>query len=217
MATQGNERVCEMTLPDTTEPAKQNQLAPTIEQHEPMGMLFPSKLPYERFVALCCNLKGIGKALQWWWGDLLNYGHTHYSEDEYTGAIEVTGREYQTLMNWQSVAKRVPYGRRVEGLSWSIHAEVAALSAEEQTDYLQQAKEYSLSVTELRAVIHGTPEPKPSARETIDDVNLALFGTTMEPKTAEETLEKIRELSLPKPKSVECPYTGDCERLKGEE
>jgi hypothetical protein len=73
----------------------------------------------------------IGRACQWWIGDWLNYGERAYGE-KYAQGMAATGYELQTLTNMAWVAARVEISRRREILSWSHHAEVAALESDEQ-------------------------------------------------------------------------------------
>lgn len=89
------------------------------------------------------------KAIQWAIGDWLNYGEAHYGET-YTQALEIFPEHaYQTMANYKYVASRVEFSRRRETLSWSHHAEVAALSPREQTRWLKQADSESWTKAEL--------------------------------------------------------------------
>ena len=85
----------------------------------------------------------------WWIGDLLEYGDNHYG-DTYTQAIEVTGLTYSTLANAKWVAKQVPPERRRPELSFSHHAETAALSPSNQVKYLEMAVADEMSTMHLR-------------------------------------------------------------------
>lgn len=58
--------------------------------------------------------------------DLLRFGENKYG-DKYTNAVDATECDYQTLSNAKPVAEKVEIYRRRENLSWSHHAEVAAL------------------------------------------------------------------------------------------
>jgi hypothetical protein len=59
----------------------------------------------------------------------------------------------QTLMNMVYVASSVDPSRRREALSWSHHAEVAALPPEEQERWLARVEENRLSVHDLRLLL----------------------------------------------------------------
>jgi hypothetical protein len=62
----------------------------------------------------------------------------------------VTGYDRQTLMNMVYVASHFEFSRRREGLSWSHHAELAALEPEDQERWLDHSEQERLSVRDLR-------------------------------------------------------------------
>ena len=93
-----------------------------------------------------------GRNVGWWIGDWLRYGNAAYGE-RYARAANVTGYDAQTLMNMVYVATQVDISRRHEALSWSHHAEVAALPDDEQQRWLTRAEAARLSVRDLREEI----------------------------------------------------------------
>jgi hypothetical protein len=56
----------------------------------------------------------IETSIAWCWGDLLNEGESRYGES-YSQAMELTGRDYQTVANWKWVSGKYPQKQR--GLS----------------------------------------------------------------------------------------------------
>lgn len=96
------------------------------------------------------RLGAIGRGVNWWLGDWLRFGNTKFGE-RYVRAARITGYDVQTLMNMVYVATRFESGRRHERLSWSHHAELAALEPELQDQWLIRAEEERLSVRDLRA------------------------------------------------------------------
>lgn len=54
----------------------------------------------------------IETSIAWCWGDLLNEGERRYGES-YSQAMELTGRDYQTVANWKWVSGQYPQGQRV--------------------------------------------------------------------------------------------------------
>ena len=58
-------------------------------------------------------------------------------------------------MNMVYVATRFEISRRRENLSWSHHAELAALDNEEQERWLNRASDHRLSVQDLRRGLSG--------------------------------------------------------------
>jgi hypothetical protein len=114
----------------------------------------PETLAYDRWVVLGRKLGTIGRGVGWWIGDWLRFGNTVYGE-KYVQAARITGYETQTLMTMVYVASRVEPACRREELSFSHHAEVAALSADEQERWLNMAKERRLSVHDLRLMLRA--------------------------------------------------------------
>ena len=94
----------------------------------------------------------IGRGAGWWIGDWLAYGNERFGE-RYSRASRLTGYDVQTLMNMVYVASCVDASRRRENLSFSHHAEVAALDPDEQDRWLDHAVRERLSVRCLRAEI----------------------------------------------------------------
>lgn len=94
----------------------------------------------------------IGRAAGWWIGDWLSYGNARFGE-RYTRASRITGYDVQTLMNIVYVASSVEVERRRGDLSFSHHAEVAALPPADQDRWLDRARGDHLSVRCLREEI----------------------------------------------------------------
>jgi hypothetical protein len=95
-------------------------------------------------------LGALGRGSGWWIGDWVRYGNARYG-DRYTSAARVTGYDVQSLMNMAYVAGRFEASRRRAGLSFSHHAEVASIPAEEQDLWLDRAEVGNLSVRSLRS------------------------------------------------------------------
>jgi hypothetical protein len=95
-------------------------------------------------------LGSIARASGWWIGDWIRYGNARYGE-KYGAAVRITGYDVQTLMNMAYVASKFEISRRREKLSFSHHAELAALPANEQERWLERAEREGLSLRGLRA------------------------------------------------------------------
>lgn len=104
----------------------------------------------------------MGRGVGWWLGDWLNFGNAAFGE-KYRRAARVTGYDVQTLMNMAYVAARFPAERRRERLSWSHHAELAPLAADEQDRWLDRALEDRLSVRCLRTEVRRARADGPAA------------------------------------------------------
>lgn len=121
-------------------------------------------MPYETWEALGRFLGSIDRRSRWYIGDWLNFGEAVYGEkaaqgvesttaDRYSEAERVTGLDHGTLMNIRSVCGRVAKSRRRKELGFWIHAEVAKLSPEEQTEWLQRAIDEGWTRNQLREAI----------------------------------------------------------------
>ncbi len=94
----------------------------------------------------------MGRGVGWWLGDWLRFGNAAYGE-RYGPAARVTGYDRQSLMNMAYVASRVEPSRRREKLSWTHHAEVAALAPAEQDEWLDRAQREQMSARCLREAL----------------------------------------------------------------
>lgn len=89
-----------------------------------------------------------------WKADLLEYGHHRPDWSSFLDAVvDASKFTESTVRQYRHVAKSVPRSHRVEGLSFSHHAEVASVPADEQREYLERAKRDHLSVSALRQVV----------------------------------------------------------------
>jgi len=95
------------------------------------------------------RLGAVGRSVGWWIGDWLLYGNERFGE-KYTRAARITGYDVQTLMNMVYVASRFDTSRRRAQLSFSHHAELAALAPDAQDHWMSRAEEDRLSVRCLR-------------------------------------------------------------------
>jgi hypothetical protein len=95
------------------------------------------------------RLGAISRGVGWWLGDWLRYGNERFGE-RYARASRITGYDVQTLMNMVYVASRFDPSRRSKDLSFSHHAELAALEPADQDRWLARAARDRLSVRCLR-------------------------------------------------------------------
>jgi hypothetical protein len=105
-------------------------------------------------------LGSVARASGWRIGDWSRYGSAPYGE-KYAVAARITGYDVQSLMNMAYVASRFEISRRREKLSFSQHAELAALPPDEQERWLNRAEVEGLSVRALRARLgRGARSPR---------------------------------------------------------
>jgi hypothetical protein len=107
------------------------------------------ELSYDEWLRHGRRLGVVGRSAAWWIGDWVRYGAGRYGR-KYELATRVTGYERQTLLNMVYVSTRFEISRRRENLSWSHHAELAALGVEEQERWLDCATSQRLTVRRLR-------------------------------------------------------------------
>jgi hypothetical protein len=100
-------------------------------------------------------LGAVGRASGWWIGDWVRYGNGRYGE-KYEQAVRLTGYDCKSLMNMAYVAGRYEVSRRREILSFSHHAELAALSPPDQDLWLDRVEASALSVRALRSELRET-------------------------------------------------------------
>jgi hypothetical protein len=128
----------------TARPAQPSTAALTTTSWSP-----PGDLPVGDWIEQGRWLGAVGRASGWWIGDWIRYGNGRYGE-KYGEAARLTGYDPQSLMNMAYVAGRYEPSRRREGLSFSHHAELAALSAADQELWLDRIEAGQLSVRALR-------------------------------------------------------------------
>jgi hypothetical protein len=108
-----------------------------------------AELPVADWIEQGRWLGAVGRASGWWMGDWIRYGNARYGE-KYGQAARLTGYDCQSLMNMAYVAGRYEVSRRRESLSFSHHAELAALPPRDQELWLDRVEAGALSVRALR-------------------------------------------------------------------
>jgi len=126
------------------------------------------KLDLRDWVAQGRRLGSVGRAAPWWIGDWLRYGNLKFGE-RYTRAARITGYDAQTLMNMVYVASAFEVSERRANLSWSHHAEVAALNPEARAEWLDRAEANRLSVRCLRDEMRRDRLARANAEAGSDD------------------------------------------------
>lgn len=89
-----------------------------------------------------------------WKADLLEYAHTRADWAGFLEQVIDAGTfTKRSIDQMRYVSRAVPLSRRVEGVSFTHHAEVASLEPDDQEKYLKRAKSEHLSASELRRVV----------------------------------------------------------------
>lgn len=115
-------------------------------------------LTIEQLTSMAAFFGQLNSASRWWISDLLHYVEMRHGE--YVAHVaDATGLAPQTIENIMSVGRRVPATRRRIGVSFSLHAEVAALPPNDQRHWLKVAEDEKLTKVELRARIRPKELP----------------------------------------------------------
>lgn len=126
-------------------------------------------MSYDTYEALGAYLGRMNRSCSWWVGDWLAFGEGVFP-DRYAQAAAATGLAEQTLLNRVYVCKNIPPSRRRAALSFSVHSEVASLSAREQKMWLDRAERQGMSQKELRAAMKATrKDERPALTDGDDD------------------------------------------------
>lgn len=151
------------------------------------GLSAVAQCSYEEWEQLGQRLRQINRASAWWIGDWLTLGSRLFPE-RYTQAVDETGLALQTLRNYAWVAARIEPERRRTDLTWSHHAELAALEPVAQEQLLDRARAHSLTVPQLRkaARVLVTDQRRQEAAERGTN---RLAGTEPVPRTGGATGE----------------------------
>jgi hypothetical protein len=114
------------------------------------GAVLPEGLSEREWQAIADRVTRIGTALQWVIGDLVAYNGRSWAYGAKTRLAQDLGMNPKTVRNLASICRRVPPERRRPELSFSHHAAVAALDAEQQRVRLTNAAVLGMSTRELR-------------------------------------------------------------------
>lgn len=152
------------------------QILQTLEQSEAIDAvsltLTDPDLPYERWEDLGRFFGSLGRRVNWYIGDWLNFGEQIYghaaaqgvestTKERYNEAERVTGLDHGTLMNIRGICERIARERRRSELGFWIHAAVAPLDPEEQIEWLQRAIDEGWTRSQLQDAIKEAKNPTP--------------------------------------------------------
>lgn len=126
----------------------------------------------------------LGRRVNWYIGDWLNWGEDNLvvrddegvivssgedaaaalgvestTRDRYDEAQQITGLDHGTLLNISSLCRKVARSRRRKELGFWIHAEVAPLEPEEQIEWLARTIEEGWNRSSLRDAIREAKNP----------------------------------------------------------
>jgi hypothetical protein len=156
-----------------------------------LGWQPPQTLDRAGWLAAGVSLAEFGRVNNWWVGDWIRYGNAHWGE-KYTEAARVTGLDAKTLRNIAYVASRFQLSRRRDNLSWTHHAELAALSPDQQDQWLDRSLSLRLSPGDLRIELRSAQR---ALQSTGENEPISIDAATRE-TAADDTFA--------------CPHCGGC-------
>lgn len=128
------------------------------------------EMTFENYEHLGAYLGRMNRSCSWWIGDWLVFGEGVYGE-RFAQAVTATGLAEQTLLNRAYVCRNVPRSLRRAAVPFSVHAEVAPLTAREQKRWLDKAEKGNWTKAEIRAQMKArrTDTPPPEGEEPIEE------------------------------------------------
>jgi hypothetical protein len=130
-----------------------------------LGWQPPQTLDRAGWLTAGVSLAEFGRVNNWWVGDWIRYGNARWGE-KYTEAARVTGLDAKTLRNIAYVASRFQLSRRRDNLSWTHHAELAALPPDQQDQWLDRALSLRLSPGDVRIELRSAQRALRSTGES---------------------------------------------------
>lgn len=141
------------------------------------ALVLPEGLSYEEWARVGHALGRLVKGTPWWVADFLRYGERRWGE-KYAQAAGELGLHPETLRNYQWVGSQfADLSRRHDKLSFSHHAEVAALDGPTQEQALDKAEAEGWSARDLREHVRALKPPpvvKPDLTEPAKVLDKAL-------------------------------------------
>lgn len=136
--------------------ATQPQLATDIGETTETAWIAPANMTYDEYASVGRTLQQVGRSLNWWIGDWLNYGERKFGE-MYAQALEITGLSLESLTKYKAVAARIHPAIRVSELSWTHHLHVAYAPENLREALLHMAYYWSISSRDLKELLRLSP------------------------------------------------------------
>jgi hypothetical protein len=157
------------------------------------------EMAVDEWVAAGRRFGAIARCSQWWIGDWIRYGTSHWGE-KYSEAARITEYDIGSLRNMAWVASQFSLSLRSERLSWSHHALLAPLDDSEKAIWINRAIEDRLSVSDLRVELRSEQRERRLELGEVDSADQ----------------ESESGLGEPKDGVVICPHCGGDVDLDGE-
>jgi hypothetical protein len=136
-----------------------------------VGIKLSDQVPFEESLRVLDWATTLSDHVNFMIGDVLNFSNAKWGE-KYTAALNQTGRARTTLWDYASVAKRIPFEKRVAALTFSHHREILRIGNDEKITTVlkevgaQAEKGKAPTVKELRHKVQKlTPRKVRKARK----------------------------------------------------
>lgn len=121
-----------------------------LADYAPTRLDLDNSMTYEQWAVVGGSLLDMANSISWWLGDWWLQGEAMYGESCAQEA-PTNMRTLSTMTNAAAVCERIPPERRVDGVSYSVHAEVAYMSDQGKADeFLQRASAEGWTVLQTR-------------------------------------------------------------------
>lgn len=133
----------------------------------PTSLTVDPRTPFEAWQVLHAFYVTSRDNSQWWIGDSINFAEAAYGSKYAQFVSNARGRDYSTLTTMASVAARFwEHSRRIEGLPFAYHAEVAYLPQQTADEILGNAIRRGWDRDDVRdAVAKAQGKPTKAERE----------------------------------------------------
>jgi hypothetical protein len=138
-----------------------------------VGLNLPSDLTWDQWVAYGAQLKVVESAIQFWVGDWINAGDK-LDRERVWQELHNLGFVKQTVLNWASVARKIPPERRRARIDYSLQAALAYIEPKLADKLLDEAVEGEWTVRELRekmkeGSVGGSTKPSGDGPQTQEE------------------------------------------------
>ena len=114
-------------------------------------LVVPARLSWDAWVGRVHELGTLRKKINWYVGDLLNYGIDTFGEKAWQ-EIEAAGYSEGALANLKYVAKKFPPDERSAELPWSVYQAIAPFHKKDRERLVTQALSGEINRAGIRAL-----------------------------------------------------------------
>ncbi len=132
------------------------------------------------------------QASGWWLADWLKYGESRPDfREQLEAMLDAAQISMKTAQNVKSIGAKVEPSRRREDVEFSTHAEVAALTPDEQTHWLGKTATEGWTRTELRQNIRAAKRTKVLDGQAVLEGMFRVIYADPDPKLYDSDIDKL--------------------------